>query len=56
MTFSIHTSWLNIIHSSTSTEVSQQSTEKIKYEIVNICALCLQSIAKKKTLANADEK
>lgn len=39
-------------------KVSQQSTDKIKNEIVNISALCLQSTAKvfKKTLANADEK
>jgi len=39
-------------------KVGQQSTDKIKNEIVNISALCLQSTAKvfKKTLANADEK
>lgn len=39
-------------------KVSQQNTDKIKNEIVNISVLCLQSTAKvfKKTLANADEK
>lgn len=36
----------------------QSSTDYIKNEIVNICALCLQSTAEvfKKSLANADEK